>query len=127
MQLTKPERIGAPVFDGPSSFPRRAFRCLPSVSLLGVALLVANIALSFEEPHWPMLTVAALLLLAAPLGILIHMAITSEMTPAEKRMWLSALAGRQGPSLFAAYFSGTDRARATQMLVPRVRGMNRQA
>jgi hypothetical protein len=100
-----------------SSFPRRAFACLPYLSLLGLALLVANIALSFEEPHWAMLTVAALLLVAAPLGILLHMAITSEMTPAEKRMWLSALAGPKGPSLFAAYFSATDRARATHMLV----------
>ena len=100
-----------------SSFRRRAFACLPYLSLLGLVLLVANIALSFEEPHSEMLTVAALLLIAAPLGILLHMAITSEMTPAEKRMWLSALAGRKGPSLFAAYFSATDRARATHMLV----------
>jgi hypothetical protein len=80
-----------------------------------VALLVVNIALSFEEPHWAMLTVAVLLLLAAPLGILIHMALTSEMTLGEKRMWLSGFAGRKGPSLFAAYFSGTDRALATNM------------
>jgi hypothetical protein len=100
-----------------SSFPRRAFTCLPYVSLLGVALLVVNIALSFEEPHGAMLTIAFLLLLAAPLGILFHMAITSEMTRAEKRMWLSGLAGLKGPSLFVAYFSGNDRARATAMLV----------
>jgi hypothetical protein len=99
-----------------SSFPRRAFACLPYVSLLGLGVLVVNVALSFEEPHWPMLTVAALLLVATPLGILLHMAITSEMTPAEKRMWFSALAGRRGPSLFAAYFSATDRARATGAL-----------
>ena len=99
------------------SFPRRAFTCLPYVSLLGVALLVVNIALSFEEPQWAMLTVASILLLAAPLGILIHLAITSEMTLAEKRMWLSGFAGRKGPSLFAAYFSETDRARATSTLV----------
>jgi len=104
-----------------SSFPRRAFACLPYVSLLGVALLVANLALSFEEPHWAMLAMAAVLLMAAPLGILVHLAITSEITPAEKRMWLSALAGRKGSSLFAAYFNRADRARATHMLVSRQR------
>jgi hypothetical protein len=99
------------------SFSQRAFECLPYLSLLGLALLVANIMLSFEEPHWAMLTVATLLVIAAPLGILIHLAVTSELTPADKRMWLSALGGRRAPSLFAAYFKASDRARATQMLV----------
>jgi hypothetical protein len=75
--------------------PRRAFSSLPYVSLFGGALLIANIGLSFEEPHWSMLTLAGLLVIAAPLGLLIHLATTSEMTGAEERMWLCELVGRR--------------------------------
>jgi hypothetical protein len=100
-----------------SSFPDRTLACLPYFGLLGVALLVANIAFSFEEPHWAMLTVATVLLIAAPLGMLVHLALTSEMRRAEKRMWLSALTGRKGPYLFANYFRKTDRTRATRLLI----------
>jgi hypothetical protein len=99
-----------------NSFAHRLLACTPYVSLLGLALLVANIMLSFEEPHWAMLTAATLLVVAAPLGMLIHLATTSELTIGEKRVWLVALAGRKGPSLFAAYFNTADRARATHML-----------
>lgn len=89
---------------------------LPYVSLVGVALLFANIVLSFEEPHWEMLTAAAFLIVAAPLGMLIHLAATPELTRDEKRRWLAALVSRKGPVLFAAYFNVTDRARAGQLL-----------
>jgi hypothetical protein len=69
-----------------------------------------------------MLTLAGLLVIAAPLGLPIHLATTSEMTGAEKRMWLCELVGRRGPALFAAYFDTTDRARATHMLMLLHRG-----
>ena len=94
----------------------RLFACVPYVSLFGVATLVANLMLSFEEPHWAMLNVAALLIIAAPLGVLVHLAATSELTRDEKRMWVEALASRKGPALFAAYFNAGERARATRKL-----------
>jgi hypothetical protein len=111
---TRPSQDGA--------LTRRAFASLLYLSLFGMALLFANIGLSFEEPHWVMLTVAAILLMAGPLGMLIHLASTSEMTRVEKRLWLSGLAGRKGPILFAAYFDTTARARVTHMLVSLHRG-----
>jgi uncharacterized membrane protein len=94
----------------------RLFACVPYVSLFGVATLVANLMFSFEEPHWAMLNVAVLLIIAAPLGVVVHLAATSELKPNEKRLWVEALASRKGPALFAAYFSASERARATHKL-----------
>jgi hypothetical protein len=94
----------------------RCFAFLPYVSFLGLASLVANLMLSFEQPHWEMLVVAAALLMVAPVGMVAHLLITSELSPAEKRMWFAGLTGRQGPTLFAAYFRGSRRRRATHML-----------
>ncbi len=109
--------------DSPGTTPPRATSLasrllvsLPYVSLCGVGGLVANLIWSFEEPHWGLLTAAGVLLLAAPLGMLTHLALTSELTPAEKRLWASALASRKGPSVFAAYFNARERARVTRQL-----------
>jgi hypothetical protein len=86
------------------------------VSLLGVVSLVVNLMLSFEEPHSAMLLGAAVLISAAPLGMLVHLAGSSELTSSEKRKWLIGLASRKGPALFVAYFSSAGRSRATRLL-----------
>ena len=99
-----------------SSLANRVLVCLPYVSLCGVGGLAANLMLSFEEPHWGLLEAAGVLLFAAPLGMLTHLAVTSELTAMEKRLWASALASRKGPGLFAAYFSARERARVTREL-----------
>ncbi len=91
---------------------------LPYVTLLGCAAIVANIALSFEEPHGEMLLVSALLLAAAPVGLILHLAFTDELTPDEKRKWVAGLMSRRGPELFGAYFNSVARRRATDRLPP---------
>jgi len=63
-----------------------------------------------------MLLVSALFLGAAPVGVLVHLAGTAELTRGQKRMWIAGLIGRNGPTFFAAYFSATERRRATQEL-----------
>ena len=103
MTADRAESPGAPA-------PRRSDR------LLGVASLVANLMLSFEEPHPGMLLGAAVLVLAAPVGMLLHLSATSELTPDEKRRWATGLTTRQGPALFAAYFSAAERSRASRLL-----------
>jgi len=97
-------------------WPDRLLACLPYASLIGVAGLVANVALSFEEPHGTMLLVAGVLIIAAPVGLALHLWATSELTADEKRQWIVGLTGRRGPTLFAAYFSGVQRVRATRSL-----------
>jgi hypothetical protein len=91
---------------------------LPYMTLLGGVALVANIALSFEEPHREMLLVSALLIAAAPLGLVLHLAVTHELTPDEKRRWMAGLMSRRGPELFGAYFSSVSRRWATDRLLP---------
>jgi hypothetical protein len=95
---------------------------LPYLALLGAAGLVANIALSFEEPHNEMLLLSALLLAAAPVGLVLHLAFTADLTPDEKRSWVAGLMGRRGPELFGAYFSSVSRRRATRALSAQRRG-----
>ena len=88
---------------------------LPYLSLLGALSLGANVMLSFEEPHAPMLFGAAILLLAAPAGMLIHLAVTSEMTRREKRRWMKGLM-HGNVALFAAYFNRAERLATTHKL-----------
>ena len=100
----------------PGSGSNRVLLSLPYVSLLGLAGLATNIILSFEEPHTPMLLVSALLLSAAPVGVLVHLAATPELTREEKRMWLAGLLSQNGPTLFAAYFNARHRCKTTAKL-----------
>ena len=72
--------------------------------------------LGFEEPHGALLTASAVLLLAAPLGMLMHLAVTPELTATEKRNWLHALGSRKGLRVLAAYFRSGERARVTREL-----------
>jgi hypothetical protein len=90
---------------------------LPYGSLLGLTGLVATIALSFEEAHTGMLVLSGILLASAPLGLLVHLASTSELTRVEKHLWLRALAGSRGPRFAAAYFRAGGRHSATQALL----------
>jgi len=99
-----------------SPWPDRVLTALPYVSLIGLAALVANIMLSFEEPHSIMLIGGAVLLCAAPVGMLLHLTSTSDFSAEQRRLWISGLASRRGPALFAAYFQPKQRARATQWL-----------
>ena len=89
---------------------------LPYVTLLGCGGIVANILLSFEEPHSDMLLISAVLLAAAPLGMALHLAFTEDLTPEAKRKWVAGLMSRRGPELFSAYFTSASRRRATERL-----------
>jgi hypothetical protein len=98
------------------SWPNRVLSYLPYVSLIGLAALVANVMLSFEEPHVMVLVGSAVLLCVAPVGMLVHFSSTSELSSEERRLWIAGLASRSGPALFVAYFLPGERARATQRL-----------
>ena len=100
----------------PVSVASRVLSMLPYTSLIGLAGLVATIALGFEEPHTGALVVSAILLASAPAGMLVHVASTTELTAAERRLWLRALAGRGGLRFAPAYFRAAERRRATETL-----------
>jgi len=92
----------------------RVVAILPYVSLLGFIGLVPNLVFSFEEPHTGMLLVATLLLSVAPVGLLVHLATTRELTAQERRVWLAGLMSRKAARFFAAYFNARERRRTTQ-------------
>jgi hypothetical protein len=89
---------------------------LPYVSLLGGLVGAANVLLSFEEPHRGMLLLAAILLVSAPLGLAIHLAFTTDLTKADKRLWAMALTSATSLRFFATYFRPSDRGQVTQLL-----------
>ena len=94
----------------------RVLLALPYMSFIGCAMLVVNVAASFEEPHTPMLVASGLLVLAAPVGMLLHLSVTSELSLHEKRLWLAELK-RGNARLFGSYFSRAERRAATRSLV----------
>jgi hypothetical protein len=93
-----------------------ALACLPYLTLFGGAGIVATIILGFEEPHRGLLFVSALLLATAPLGMAVHLAFTDELSPEDRRAWLSGLISLRDPGLFGAYFTARRRREATERL-----------
>ena len=93
-----------------------AFGSLPYVTLLGCAGIAANVLLSFEEPHGGILFVSCLLMAAAPVGLTLHLVFTGELGSEDKRRWTRGLMKGSGWTLFTAYFTPSERRRATQQL-----------
>jgi hypothetical protein len=72
--------------------------------------------MGFEEPSNVLLLVSSILTLAAPVTVLIHLAVTNQLTPQEKRVWVRHLAGSRAPAAFAAYLTAHDRRAAAMKL-----------
>ncbi len=94
---------------------KRLIVLLPYTSLLGLVGLFVVVLLGFEEPHPVMLVVAAVLVLSAPLGMLVHLASTTELSPQEKRLWWRSLLGKN-LWLLNSYFRPEARRAATARL-----------
>jgi hypothetical protein len=110
---------GGPVLWTPGGrrWANRVLSVLPYASLVGGGILVADVMLTFEEPHFPLLSLAAALIAAAPVGMLVHLFLASGLTSDQRRMWVAGLATRKGPALFAAYFKQSARQSATRALL----------
>jgi hypothetical protein len=85
--------------------------CVP-----GIAGLVATGLMGFEEPGNMLLLLSSVLTLAAPAAVVVHLAVTGELTRHEKRFWMRHLAGSRAPSAFAAYLTAPDRRVAARKL-----------
>jgi len=95
---------------------RTSATALPYLTLLGCAGLAATVLLGFEQPNARMLLVSGLLVAVAPVGLLLHLALTGELSRADKCAWLAGLASFKDPGLLAEYFDPETRARATERL-----------
>ena len=65
-------------------------RALPYVSMAGLVTILAVGALAFEEVQTPLLLVSLAFLLAAPVGLVSHLALTKELGASEKGLWRRA-------------------------------------
>jgi len=83
-----------------------------TLNLFGIAGLVLTATLTFEEPSDILLVVSSMLLFAAPLAVLAHLALTRELSRREKRIWIRQLIGRRAPWALSDYLTFPDR-RAT--------------
>jgi len=90
-----------------------AFAVLSAVGVVGLALTALA---GFEEPNNTLLLVSAALVLAAPVAMLSHVSVTSELTRQEKRAWIRRLASARAPRVFAEYLTCPDRRAAGRSL-----------
>jgi hypothetical protein len=88
------------------------------LTLVGAAALAVTVLLGFEEPNGLLLLIASILLFAAPVTMLTHLAMTNELTREEKRIWLRALTGRRALAACSIYLTCGDRREAIRRLTP---------
>src|SRR5688572_32063362 len=87
----------------------RTLRVLPAVALFGMVVLALTLVLGFEQPNTALFLLSALLVLAAPSGVLLHLAFNAGLTREEKRTWARALASVHSARALTAYVDGNDR------------------
>ena len=94
------------------SFTNKVFGAFAVLSVLGMAGLAVTAIVGFEEPNNTLLLFSFVVIFAAPVAMLVHLTVTRELTPREKRIWIRQLAGPRGPRVLSAYLTSHDR-RAT--------------
>jgi hypothetical protein len=80
-------------------------KALPTLSLLGFAGIAAMAILGFEEPPPALLAFSTAALIAPLLAILLDLALTRELSRAQKRAWLRHVAGTRAPRAWSAYLA----------------------
>ena len=84
--------------------------------LLGFGGLILAITLGFEQPPTALFLTSALLLFAAPVGVLAHLCLTRQLGGDDKKAWARALLGRRAVHSFSLYLRMADRKAAIQAL-----------
>ena len=102
--------------------PRRVNRILQTsvaLSLLGMVGLATTVLLGFEEPNGMMLLISSLLFFAAPLALAVHLMMTKELSPQERRTWIRELTSVRSGQALSAYLTSDDRAAAAETFASR--------
>jgi len=100
-----------------SPLGNRVLGALAVLSVFGIAGLGLTALVGFERPNTMLLLVSSALVLAAPVAMLVHLAVTRELTRAEKRIWIRELTGPRAPWVFSDYVACDDRPAAASRLV----------
>jgi hypothetical protein len=88
--------------------PRAVIDVLVVLTVAGIAGIVVTTMLGFEEPDTPMLLVSGAMMLAAPIGALLHLSVTRGITHDEKRIWLKEFRSARIGSALAEYLSSAN-------------------
>jgi hypothetical protein len=79
------------------------------LSLFGFAGLILTLLLGFEEPNSTLLLVSTVLVFSTPAAVLVHLAATTELSAADKRIWIRELISPRAGSALSAYLISSDR------------------
>ena len=93
-------------------------RILALLTIVGVVAMAVTMLLGFEEPNGILLLVSSILMFTTPVAMLAHLALTHELTPEEKRIWLRALTGRRAPAAWSVYLTCGNRREGIGRLTP---------
>ncbi len=97
-----------------ASMPMFLRRTLVPVSVAGLAGVLLTFVLGFEEPNTALAVLSAAMVLAAPIAVLLHLALTASLSPAEKRVWWNDFASAEIWSAMSEYLSSGDLIAAAQ-------------
>jgi len=98
----------------PSPVANKLLGALAILSLFGIVGLGLMALFGFEQPNSLLLLVSSVLVLAAPVGVLVHLVVTRELTREEKRVWIRALTGPRAPWALSDYLACGDRPAAAR-------------
>ena len=79
-----------------------------ALSIFGCSVAAFTALFGFEEADDTRLVASAVLILAAPFALLVHLFLTKQLTRADKRLWTRAFTSSGFASAFGMYLSSTD-------------------
>lgn len=95
---------------------------LKGLSLAGVGglvVLAAAMLVGFEEMGTSMLIISVVLMLSAPVGVLLHLWLTNDLTREQKAAWRRELSGPRAATALSEYVVTEDRAAAAERMLRR--------
>lgn len=79
-----------------------------ALSIFGCSVAAFTALFGFEEADDARLVASAVLILAAPFALLMHLILTKQLTRDDKRLWTRAFRSSGFASAFSMYLSSTD-------------------
>jgi hypothetical protein len=109
------------------SLPNSVFVAFALLSVFGMVGLAVTAMLGFEEPNHALFLFSFVLVFAAPVALLVHLIVTRELTPSEKRIWIRQLAGPHAARAFSAYLTSHDRTATADRLAAEALARSRES
>jgi hypothetical protein len=85
----------------------------------GLVVLAAAMLVGFEEMGTGILVLAVALMLSAPVGVLLHLWLTNDLTREQKAAWRRELSGPRAAIALSDYIVTEDRAAGAEKLLRR--------